>query len=118
MFAKLWLNTLEQYMNLQNSGMPGLAIRYEDMKVAPQETLQKIFEFCGLPTAGMEAVYQVLEKDSQAGSWMSQEALSHKKTGLTDAQRADLFRELEAHPGIQSPDFVVPGTWLPTAQVQ
>jgi hypothetical protein len=118
MFSKLWLNTLERYMNLQNSGMPGLAIRYEDVKAAPQETLGKIFEYCGLPMTSMEAVYQVLEKDSQAGSGMSQETLRHKKSGLTESQRADLFRELQAHPAIQSPDFLVPGTWMPTAQVQ
>jgi hypothetical protein len=118
MFAMLWLNTLERYVSLLNSGMPGLAIRYEDMNAAPQETLRQIFEFCSLPMTSMEAVYQVLEKDSQAGSGMSREALSHKKSGLTDAQRSDLFRELQVHPEIQSPDFVVPGTWIPMAQVR
>jgi hypothetical protein len=117
MFSKLWVNTLERYVNLQNAGMPGLAIRYEDVQAAPQETLQKIFEYCGLPVTSMNAVYQVLEKDSQAGSGMSQDALRHKKSGLNDAQRADLFRELEAHPTIQSPDFLVPGTWMPTVRV-
>ena len=118
MCSMLWLNVLERYSTLQNSGMPGLAIRYEDMKTAPHETLQKIFEYCGLPTSNMEAVYQVLEKDSQAGSGVSQETLSHKKSGLTESQRTDLFRELQAHLAIQSPDFIVPGTWMPTAQVQ
>jgi hypothetical protein len=113
MFSKLWLNTLERYMNLQNAGMPGLAIRYEALKAASQETLQKIFQFCNLPATSMEAVYQVLERDSQAGSGMSQEALSHKKSGLTDAQRADLFRELQAHPTIHTPDYCIPETWIP-----
>jgi hypothetical protein len=117
MFSKLWVNTLERYMDLQNVGMAGLAIRYEDLKAAPHETLQKILAHCGLPMMSMEAVYQVLEKDSQAGSGMSQEALRHKTSGLTDAHRADLFRELQSHPTIQSPDFVVPATWMPTAQV-
>jgi hypothetical protein len=64
----------------------------------------------------MDAVYQVLERDSQAGSGMSQEALRHKQSGLTDVQRADLFRELQAHPAIQSPDFILPGTWIPITQ--
>ena len=108
----LWLNVLERYTVLHHSGMPGFAIRYEDMKAAPHETLRKIFEYCGLPTTSMDTVYAVLEKDSQAGSGVSQEALSHKKSGLTEAQRADLFRELQAHPTIQSPDFVVPTTWV------
>ena len=117
LFTKLWLNTLERYMKLHHSGMPGLAIRYEDLKAAPHETLWKIFEYCGLPMTSMDEVYQVLERDSQAGSGMSREALRNKKSGLTDAQRTDLFRELQAHPVIQSPDFVVPGTWMPTEQM-
>ena len=117
MFSKLWLNTMDRYMYLQKSGMPGLAIRYEDIKAAPQETLSKIFEFCGLPTASMEAVYLVLERDSQAGTDMSQDALKHKPSELSDAQRADLNRELQSHPIIREPDFILPATWMPTAQV-
>jgi hypothetical protein len=116
--SMLWLNVLERFTNLQNSGMPSLAVRYEDMQAAPHETLQKIFAYCGLPTSSMEAVYQVLEKDSQAGSGVSQEAIGHKKSGLTESQRADLFRELQAHPFIQSSDFVVQGTWMPTVGVR
>jgi hypothetical protein len=115
--SMLWLNVLERFTNLQNSGMPGLAVRYEDMKAAPHETLREIFEYCGLPTASMEAVYQVLEKDSQAGSGVSQEAIGHKESILTESQRADLFRELQAHPTIQSPDYLVPGTWMPAMRV-
>lgn len=117
MCSMLWLNVLERYMSLRDSGMPGLTIRYEDMKTIPHETLRKIFEYCGLPTSNTEVVYQVLEKDSQAGSGVSQSALNHKRSGLTEPQRADLFRELQAHPTIQSPDFLVPGTWVATAQV-
>jgi hypothetical protein len=97
--------------------MPGLTIRYEDMKIAPQETLRKIFDFCGLPTSSMETVYQVLEKDSQAGSGISQDALRHKKSGLTETQRADLYRELQSHPVIRESDFVLPATWMPAAQM-
>jgi hypothetical protein len=118
MFSMLWLNTMERYTSLRNSGMPGLAIRYEDIQAVPQAALEQIFEFCGLPTAGMESVHQVLEKDSQAGTGFSRESLSHKKNGLMEAQLADLYRELQAHPAIPSPDYVVPGTWLPTELTQ
>jgi hypothetical protein len=118
MCSMLWLDVLDRYARLQSAGMPGLAIRYEDIKAAPYATLGRVLEYCGLPVASMDAVYQVLEKDSQAGSGVSQASLRHKKTVLTDAQRADLFRELEAHPVIQSPDFILPGTWIPAVQVQ
>jgi hypothetical protein len=118
MFAKLWLNTLERYVSIQEMGLPGLALRYEDIQAAPQETLHKIFEYCGLPVTRMDAVYQVLEKDSQAGSGFARDALRHKQTSLTESQRADLFQELQAHPVIQSPDFLVPGTWIPAERVR
>ena len=116
--SMLWLNVLERYTNLQSSGMTILAIRYEDMKAAPHETLRNILEYCNLPITSIDAVYQVLDKDSQAGSGVSREALSHKKSGLTETQRSNLFRELQAHPTIQTPDFVVPGSWIPTNQFQ
>ena len=118
MFVKLWLNTLERYVSIQEMGLPGLALRYEDIQAAPQETLHKIFEYCGLPVTRMDAVYQVLEKDSQAGSGFARDALRHKQTSLTESQRADLFQELQAHPVIQSPDFLVPGTWIPAERVR
>lgn len=113
MCSMVWLSVLERYTDLRSSGMPGLAIRYEDMKAAPHKTLQRIFEHCGLPMTSMDAVYQVLERDSQAGSAISQEALSHKKNGLTDVQRADLVRALQTHPTIHTPDYIVPETWTP-----
>jgi hypothetical protein len=109
----LWLDVLEQYTKHQRSGMPSLAIRYEDMKTAPHETLEKIFEYCDLPMMSMDTVYQVLERDSQAGSAISQERLSQKKNGLTDVQRADLVRALQPHPMIHTPDYFVPETWAP-----
>lgn len=116
MCSMVWLSVMERYMQLQESGMPGLVMRYEDMKIAPHESLQKIFDFCKLPTSDMERVYQVLDRDAQAGSGISQDALRNKKSGLTEAQRADLDRELQSHPIIQEPDFILPNTWMPTAQ--
>jgi hypothetical protein len=114
----VWLSTMERFIQIQGAGMSGLVIRYEDMKVAPRQALTTIFEFCGLPTTSMDAVYQVLERDSQAGSGISQDALKHRQSGLSDAQRADLHRELQSHPIIREPDFIVPETWMPVAQAE
>ncbi|HSK65814.1 MAG TPA: sulfotransferase [Anaerolineales bacterium] len=106
--AVCWLRTMERYMQLQEQGMPGLAIRYEDLKSAPQDTIHKIIEYCGISMESMEAVYQVFEKDSQSGSALSQENVGQKDFKLTDAHKADLARALEAHPFIKSADFVIP----------
>ena len=108
--SMMWLRAMEKYMNLHEQGMPGLAVRYEDLKAAPQETMAKIVEYSGFSNANMEAVYQVLEKDSQAGSAFSQESLGQKNFVMTEAHRADLARILGAHPVINSPDFMIPTT--------
>ena len=110
MGTMMWLRVLERYMELHEKGMPGMAVRFEDLKSAPRETIQEIIEFCGFATANLDGVYRVLEQDSQAGSSVSQESLGQKKFELSDAHRADLVQALQAHPTIKSPDFVVPGT--------
>ncbi|MBC7878023.1 MAG: sulfotransferase [Anaerolineales bacterium] len=106
--AMMWLRVMERYMELHEKGMPGLAVRYEDLKAAPQETMKKIVDYCGFSNVNIETVYQVLAKDSQAGSAISQENLGQKNFEMTDAHRADLTRVLQAHPVINSPDFRVP----------
>jgi hypothetical protein len=106
--AVLWLRTMERYMQLQEQGMPGLAIRYEDLKSTPQETIHKIIDYCGLSPEDIEAIYRVFEKDSQAGSVLSQENVGQTKFELTDAHKADLAQALQAHPFIKSADFVIP----------
>lgn len=113
MGTMLWLSVLQRYLELNQAGMPAIAIRYKDIKTAPREILQRIFEYCDLRTINMEPVYRVLEKDSQAGSAVAQDVLMQKEYILTDADLADMARLLKAHPSIQSPDFVVPKTWIP-----
>jgi len=107
-----WLAVMERYMELHKKGMPGIAFRFEDLKAAPRETIQKIIEYCEFSDANMEAIYSVLGRDSQAGSALSQEKLGQKKSELSDAHRADLLQALQAHPTIKSPNFIVPGTWI------
>jgi hypothetical protein len=106
--AWLWLRTIERYMQLQEEGMPGLATRYEDLKSRPQETIHKIIEYCGLSTENMEPVYQAFERDSQAGSALSQENVGQTNFELTDVHKSDLAQALQAHPFIKSADFVIP----------
>jgi hypothetical protein len=95
-------------MQLQEEGMPGLAIRYEDLKSNPKETIHKIIEYCGLTRENMGPVYQAFERDSQAGSVLSQENVGQTKFELTDEHKSDLARALQAHPFIKSADFVIP----------
>lgn len=89
-----------------------LAVRFEDIKSAPQEAVRKIIEYCGFSDVNMEKVYKVLEQNSQANSAISQEVLAGHDFKLTDAYRADFARVLQAHPIIHSGDYIVPSTWV------
>ena len=112
MGAMMWTSILVRYMELLGHGVPILAIRFEDIKSAPQDATQKIIEYCGFLNADMKSVYDVLEKDSQAGSVVSQEMLVQRDFQLTDTHRADFAQVLQAHPVIHSGDYVVPFTWV------
>lgn len=106
--AHMWLAVMERYMELRKNGMPMLAIRYEDIATAPKEAIRTVLDYCRFSNVDMQAVYKILEQDSQAGSVVSQEILEQRDFKLTDAHRADLARVLQAHPLINSPDFIVP----------
>ena len=108
--AWLWLRTIERYMELKQLGMPGRAVRFEDLKSVPRETIHSILEYCEFPAQNLEAVYQVFAKDSQAGSPLSQERLGKSPFKLTDAHRLDLAQALDIHPYIKSADFVIPAS--------
>ena len=111
MGTMVWLRVMECYTELINQGLDGLAVRYEDLKATPREAARAIVTYCGFPDAPMEAVYRVLEKDSQAGTALAQETLRSRDSGLTDAEKARLAQLLAAQASIQSAGFIVPGTW-------
>lgn len=112
MGAQMWLAVMERYLELHKSGMPILALRFEDIKVAPREAMKKIIEYCGFQNVHMDAVYKALDRDSQAGSPISQEALANHDFKLTDVHRAYIAQALAEHPTIHSGDYIVPSTWV------
>ncbi len=112
MGAMMWTSILERYMELLEKGVPILAVRFEDIRSAPRDATQKIIEYCGFSNVDMKPVYDVLEKDSQAGSGVSQDMVAQHDFELTDAHRADFAQVLQAHPVIHSGDYVVPSTWV------
>jgi len=107
MGALMWTSILERCVELQENGVPMLVIRFEDIKSAPQDAARKIIEYCGFSNVDMKSVFDVLEKDSQAGSGVSQEMTAQNDFQLTDVHRADFAKVLQAHPVIQSGDFVI-----------
>jgi hypothetical protein len=110
--TQTWLAVMERYLELHNNGVPFMAFRFDDIKAAREEAVQKIVEYCSLSNVNMEAVYKSLERDSQADSPIAQEVLAGRDFKLSDEDRADIARVLAAHPIIQDGHFVVPSTWV------
>lgn len=112
MGAHMWLAVIERYLELHKSGVPLIAFRFEDIKVAREDAVRKIIEYCGFSNVNMDAVYKALEHDSQAGSPIAQEILAGRDFELSDENRTDQAKELAAHPTINDGHFIVPLTWV------
>ena len=110
--AQAWLAAMERYLEMHENGIPLMAFRFDDIKAAREEAVMQIIEYCGLSNADMEAVYKLLERDSQADSPIAQEILAGRDFKLSDQHRADIAQALAAHPVIRDGHFVVPSTWV------
>ena len=110
MLALMWLRAMERYVQFCNMGMEMLAIRYASWRSAPRETAEAMLEYCRCRPADMTAIYQTLNRDSQAGTRLSREALDQRARAMTERDLEDLHRHLQRHAFIHEPDFEVPNT--------
>lgn len=66
------------------------AIRYEDVVGSKHATLTMLFDFCEISLDYVDSAKKSLEKDSQEGTVLSQNAIGHfKKVAITDELRAE-----------------------------
>ena len=105
----MWLSVMEKYMNLYESGFEMLAIRYENWQIAPHATALAMLQYCGMKIDD-NALDDVLNRDSQAGTHFSRETLSKKGYNLGEEDIKLLKQLLHDHPVIQTPDYIVPNT--------
>ena len=111
MSALMWLSMTEKYLSLYQSGMPFLALRYEDIQAQPKDVLAAVFDYCGLYEANVDAAYAVFSKDAQEGSILSRASRQDRHLEpLEEADYAQFRSVFKEHPVIQSPDFVLPNT--------
>jgi hypothetical protein len=106
----IWLSVMKRYMSLHAQGCRTCAARYEDLKARPEAVLQGLFRYCGLPLPDPAALEQILAKDSQANSHLSQARVQQYEAVFGEAELAQLRAFLQAEPVINRQDFVVPGT--------
>jgi hypothetical protein len=58
----------------------------------------------------MTAIYETLDRDSQAGTRLSREALEQRKRVITKLELEELHWHLQNHAFIHEADFEVPNT--------
>jgi predicted alpha/beta-fold hydrolase len=110
MLALMWLRAMERYVQLCQMGMEMLAIRYASWLSAPRQTAEAMLEYCQCRPADMTAVYETLDKDSQAGTRLSREALEQRGRATTERDLEEFHWHLQHHAFIHEPDYEVPNT--------
>jgi hypothetical protein len=109
----MWLSVMECYLKLNQQAVPMLAVRFKELISLPKQTIKEVFKYCNIPTTDLEVVFQILDRDSQAGTVLSRANIQKNQFELPDDFMAEVERTLLEHPTIQTPHFVVPNTWRP-----
>ena len=110
MLSMMWLTAMERYVQHSRLGIEMLAIRYASWLSAPRKTAEAMLEYSGCKPTNMTAIYETLNRDSQADSYLSREALQQHKRVMHELELAELYLFLEKHAFINEADFEVPNT--------
>lgn len=110
MLALMWLTAMERYVQYYRMGIEMLAIRYISWLSARHKTAEAMLEYCGCKPTEMTAVYETLNRDSQANSHLSREALQQHNRVMNELELKELHLFLEEHAFINEADFEVPNT--------
>ena len=106
----MWLSVMERYMKLQGMGIEMLAIRYVNWRSAPHETAVAMLDYCGCRPTNTTVINEVLTRDSQAGTSLSQEAVKQKEKVIQANDLEELNWHLQNHTVIKAADFEVANT--------
>jgi len=110
MLSLMWLTAMERYVQYCNMGVEMLAIRYASWLSAPRKTAEAMLDYCRCRPTDMTDIYETLNRDSQAGTRLSREALEQRKRVITELESEELKWHLQNHAFIHEADFEVPNT--------
>lgn len=106
----MWLRAMELYVQHHGMGIEMLAIRYADWHQAPRKTAEAMLDYCRCRPTDMTAIYETLNRDSQAGTQLSKNRLDQRKREITQADLDELHKHLQNHAFIHEADYEVPNT--------
>jgi hypothetical protein len=110
MLALMWLRAMERYVQYCKMGIEMLAIRYASWRSAPREAAEAMLDYCQCRPSDMTAIYETLNRDSQAGTGLSRETLEQRERVITKRELKELHWHLRNHAFIHDADFEVPNT--------
>jgi len=110
MLALMWLTAMERYVQYCRMGIEMLAIRYASWLSAPRKTVEAMLDYCRCRPTDMTAIYETLNRDSQADTHLSREALEQNKRVIAELEFEELHWHLQKHAFIHEADFEVPNT--------
>jgi len=110
LLSLMWLSVMERYVQLESMGSKMLAIRYSGWRSAPHETAVAMLDYCACRPADMTSIDEILTKDSQAGTFMSQEVIQQKEKVMGASDLEELNQHLQDHAFIKAADYEVANT--------
>ena len=100
-----WLAVMDWYMVQRESGVPALAMNFNDLVNSPRKSLSLIFNYCGLPQGGVEAGLRAFDRDAQEGTLFAREdPLVVNQVGLSQKELKSVRKIIERHPGFGNSD--------------
>ena len=107
-FSLMWLSIMECYLKWYGMGIKMLAIDYSKWISDPQNTVVKMLSYCDLHPKNIDVIYQILTKDSQAGTVISQAEINQGNYHLKDSDQQELLRHLQNYNIVSMTEFEVP----------
>lgn len=108
--ALVWLTAMERYVEYSRMGIEMLAIQYANWRLFARETTDAMLRYCQCKPDDMTVIYDVLTRDSQAGTVLSQEAVKKHDRKLREVDLEELNGHLKSHDFINEPDYKVINT--------
>jgi hypothetical protein len=108
MLAITWLPAMHRYLTLHETGVPIIALRYEDLVDRPREIIRRLLYWCNLTETRLEFVLEVMKRDAQNGSRLARNRIRH--WAMEQCHKQTIATVLERHPIIRRPDFILPAS--------
>jgi hypothetical protein len=103
----VWLVCAHTYLGLRQSGLPWVAIKYEDLVERPHNLIARLFAHCGISDALIEQACSAMTVDAQAGTSLSRN-VDGKRTLTTED--CEFIRTFFLERGGIATDEVLAGT--------